>query len=299
MYNEIASNKRRTGILIALFFVLIIGIGYAASLYSGTDPLPTIAIAALFAFGGAMFSYFAGDKVALATAGAEKITATSNQYVYRLVENLCITAGLQKTPDVYIIPDPAINAFATGRDPEHASIAITQGAIDKLENEELEGVIAHELSHIKNYDIRLMTVVIILVGSVVLVADLFRWGGFRGRRSNDSDSGGGNILMIVGIVLIILSPIFAQLIQLAISRRREYLADASGALLTRFPEGLARALEKIRDTNQPMVRRNSATAHLYLDSPFRTAGKKIGGLFATHPPVDERIKILRDMQNHA
>jgi len=244
-----------------------------------------------------LFSYFKGDKVALAIAGAKPIQQSDNPYVYRLVENLCITGGLPQ-PKIYLINDPSINAFATGRDPRHASIAITAGAIEKLENEELEGVISHELSHVKNYDVRLMTVVIICVGVITLIADFFIRGQFifGGRRNNNREAGQlGAILMIVGLVLAILSPIFATLIQLAISRKREYLADASGALLTRYPEGLANALEKINNFNQPLRRANHATAHLYITNPFAGAGKKISGLFATHPPLNDRIKKLRGM----
>jgi len=243
-----------------------------------------------------LFSYFKGDKVALAMAGAKKIAPTDNPYVYRLVENLCLADGLPM-PKIHIINDPNINAFATGRSPKNASIAITSGAVEKLENEELEGVIAHELSHIKNYDIRLMTIVIICVGIITLLADFFLRGQFIfGGRKNDRGGGQlGAILMIAGVVLSILSPIFATLIQLSVSRKREYLADASGALLTRYPQGLANALEKIRLHNQPMRRANHATAHLYIASPFSGAGKKIAGLFATHPPIEERIAKLRQM----
>jgi len=239
--------------------------------------------------------------VALAIAGAKPIQKNDNPYVYRLVENLCITAGLP-LPKIYLINDPNINAFATGRKPENASIALTVGAVEKLENEELEGVIAHELSHVKNYDIRLMTIVIICVGMITLMADFFLRAQFifGGRRSNRGNNQLGVILMIVGLVLAILSPIFATLIQLAVSRKREYLADASGVLLTRYPEGLARALEKIRDKNQPIRRANHATAHLYIANPFKEsdsfkgAGKRVR-LFATHPPIDKRIKKLRTM----
>lgn len=296
MYNQITANKRRTAFLIAVFFVVIVAIGYAYSLYSGTDPVVSMGFAGIVSLIMALFGYYNGDKVALSTSGAREISREANPYLYNMVENLCITAGLKPTPRIYIMQDPSINAFATGRDPAHASIAVTTGALEKLENEELEGVVAHELSHIQNYDIRLMTIVIVLVGAIVLLGDMFRFSRFRGSRDNDRD-GAGNILAILGIVLIILSPIIAELIKLAISRRREYLADASGALLTRYPEGLARALEKIRDTNQPLTHANGATAHLFLDNPFRGAGKKVSNLFSTHPPLDERIKALRDMQD--
>src|SRR3989338_5304968 len=207
-----------------------------------------------------------------------------------MVENLCITAGLP-VPKIHLIEDPNINAFATGRKPELASIAITTGAIDQLANEELEGVIAHELSHVKNYDIRLMMVVIICIGIITLLADFFlRAQHFIGHGRNRENNSLGNALMVVGLILAILSPIFASLIQLAVSRKREYLADASAALLTRYPEGLARALEKIKG-NQP-VKANHAIAHLFIASPFKPVARATG-LFSTHPPIDERIAKLR------
>lgn len=291
MYNQIDANKRRTVILIGVFGVFLIAVGYALSLWSGADPALTVTGAIILSIVMTLFSYFAGDSVALSVAGAKKISHEDNPYVYRMVENLCITSGLKPTPAVYIIHDPAINAFACGRDPAHASIAISTGAIEQLENEELEGVLAHELSHIQNYDVRLMTIVVVLVGAIALIANMAHWGG----RHSDSDNGKNNLFAILGLVFILLSPLIAQLIQLAISRKREYLADASGALLTRYPEGLARALEKIAAHNQPMASANNATAHLYFDSPFRSVGHKISGLFSTHPPIEERIKELRGM----
>ncbi|MCX6781161.1 MAG: M48 family metallopeptidase [Candidatus Magasanikbacteria bacterium] len=298
MYNQITQNKRRTWLLIIIFCAIIIGIGYSISLYNGSDPTASVGIALVFSTMMALFSYYTGDKIALATAGAQAVTKSDDPRLYNMIENLCITAGLKPVPKIFVIQDPSINAFATGRDPTHASIAITTGAIDRLENEELEGVIAHELSHITNYDIRLMTVVIVLVGAIALLGNMFRWGGLSGgrRRSNDNNEA-GNILAIVGIVFIILSPIIAELIKLAVSRRREYLADASGALLTRYPEGLARALEKIRDFNEPLIHANAATAHLYLDNPFRGAGTKISNAFSTHPPLQKRIDTLRGMED--
>ena len=301
MYNQIDSNKRKTIILMMIFIAFIVGLGYLfREIYPeyGYGPL---AIAVVVSMLMSLASFFAGDKVALMSTGAKgPIKKNDNPYVYRMVENLCITAGLSM-PKVYIIPDPAMNAFATGRDPEHASIALTQGIIDKLENEELEGVIAHELSHIKNYDIRLMMIVIVLVGIIALLADWMiriRWLG-GGRRSDSRDSGGGQIttiLMLAGVVLAILSPLIAELIKLAISRKREFLADASGSLLTRYPEGLARALEKITQESRPLRTASSATAHLFIANPF--GAKAAGGfkkLFSTHPPVQERIAALRGM----
>jgi len=296
MYKQIDSNKRKTWLLMVIFFIVIVIIGWIFGQaydfgYGGLIAAVVIAVVMN------LFSYFKGDKVALAISGAKKIQKNENPYVYRMVENLCITAGLP-VPNVYIIDDPNINAFATGRDPQNASVAVTKGAISKLENEELEGVIAHELSHVKNYDIRLMTIVIICVGIITLMADFFLRAQFifGGRRGGKRDGGQiGAILMIAGLVLAILSPIFATMIQLAVSRKREYLADASGVLLTRYPEGLARALEKIGKFNQPMRRANHATAHLYIASPYRGVGKKIAGLMSTHPPIDDRVAKLRKM----
>lgn len=283
----------------AVFVAFIIFLGWVfAYIYPdyGYAPLAAAVVISLFM---SLVSYFSGDKVALWTAGAKgPLAAEDNPYVYRMVENLCLTAGLP-VPKIYIIPEQAMNAFATGRDPKHASIALTQGIIDKLENEELEGVIAHELSHIKNYDIRLMMIVIVLVGIIALIADWMiriRW---RGSRNNDKNSGGGQIgavFMVIGIILAILSPLVAELIKLAVSRKREFLADADGALLTRYPEGLARALEKISDEALPLRTANNATAHLFIANPFGVkATNGFKKLFSTHPPVAERIKELRKM----
>jgi heat shock protein HtpX len=297
MYKQITSNKRKSFLLIAIFVIFVIFLGWIFGQISN-DGYGALILAVIISLIMALVSFYSGDKIALWTAGAKgPLNKNDNPYVYRMVENLCITAGLPM-PKVYVIADPAPNAFATGRDPKHASIAITTGLIERLENEELEGVIAHELSHIKNYDIRLMMVVIVLVGVVALLSDwLLRFRFFGGRR-DDRDSGGqlGAILLLVGIVLAILSPLLAKLIQLAVSRKREFLADADGALLTRYPEGLAKALEKISAYGEPMIRANDATAHLYISNPF--GGKKnkfFHKLFSTHPPAEERIKTLRGM----
>jgi heat shock protein HtpX len=233
----------------------------------------------------------------LAMSGARPADRKRDLDFYTVTENLCIAAGLPK-PKLYVIDDTAMNAFATGRDPEHAVVCATTGILDRLERRELEGVIAHELSHVKNYDTRLMAVVAVLVGTIAFLADMFMrslwWGG---RRSRDDERGLGEIFLIVGIVLAIVSPIVATLIQLAVSRKREYLADASGAYLTRYPEGLARALEKLKSDKEVLEAATNATAHLYITNPFK--GKAFGawfaGLFDTHPPLEERIKILRSM----
>jgi len=297
MYSQIDSNKRKSIALVIIFVAIVMLIGWAFSELTDIG-YAGLAIAAVISLVTASASYFKGDKVALLTAGAKgPIVQADNPYVYRLVENLTIASGLP-LPKIYIIPDPAINAFATGRDPEHASIAITKGAIEKLENEELEGVIAHELSHIKNYDILLMTIVIVLVGLIALLSDWFiRLRFLGGGRKRDSRGGSQieMILLVVGVVLLVLSPIIGKIIQLAISRKREFLADASGSLLTRYPEGLAKALEKIAGENMPMQKANNATAHLYIATPFGRKKHFMSKLFATHPPIEERIASLRQM----
>ncbi|MDO8509901.1 MAG: M48 family metallopeptidase [bacterium] len=295
MYSQIDSNKRKSLFLITVFIALVFAVGYVFDRANGGDGYGGLMLGGTISFFMTMISYFQGDKIALWNTGAKQITHEENKYVWNLVENLCITSGTP-VPKIYIINDPAINAFATGRKPETASIAITTGAIEKLENEELEGVLAHELSHIKNFDIRFMMLVAVLVGCVSIMAQIFLRSGhfFGGGRRRNGDSGNiGAIFAIIGIVLAILSPLIAELIKLAISRRREYLADASGALLTRYPEGLAKALEKIAAENQPMQNASQATAHLFIANPF--GGKKMKNLFSTHPPVEDRIKQLRTM----
>ncbi len=292
MYNQISSNKLKSYLLMLLFFLVIVGIVWAWSLYFGENSsYTTLVFAVILASIMNLVSFYAGDSIALGIAGAKPINKEANPYVFRMVENLSITAGLP-TPKVYIINDPAMNAFATGRDPKHASIALTTGIIEGLENEELEGVIAHELSHVKNYDIRLMMIVIVCVGIIALMADWLTRSLFFRNRDNDN-KGNNTIFMIIGLVLAILSPLFAKLIQLAISRKREYLADASGALLTRYPEGLARALEKISSQKKALKHANKATAHLYIANPF--GNEKMANLFSTHPPVASRITALRSM----
>ena len=298
MYSQIDANRRKTLLLIVIFVVFIIFIGWVIGRIYPEYGYSPLFFAAIISGIMTLVSYFSGDKIALSVAGANgPIEKNDNPYVYRLVENLCVTAGVP-LPKIYIIPDRAMNAFATGRDPNHGSIALTQGIIDGLENEELEGVVSHELSHIKNYDSRLMTIVVVLVGAIAILSNYFlrfRWG----RRGSANDRGGGQIgaiLMIIGIVLIVLSPIIAELIKLAISRKREFLADASGALLTRYPEGLARALEKISANPSPLARANAATAHLYIANPFGAKGVSgFKNLFSTHPAVAERIRELRKM----
>lgn len=295
-YSFIGANKRRSIFLIGMFVVLIAALGWVIG-YLSNNGTSYLVLAVVIAVAMALVGYFSGDQIILSLSGARRIAKQDNPYVYRLVENLCITAGLP-VPAIYVIDDPAPNAFATGRDPKHASIAVTTGIVEMLENEELEGVIAHELSHIGNYDMRLMMLVSVLVGVIVILTDIFLrsmfWRG--GRDSRDDRSGVGQILALVGFVLILLSPLFAQLIQLAVSRRREFLADASGALLTRYPDGLASALQKIGAYSQPMRRASNATAHLYIVNPFgNKALRGITKMFATHPPIAERVAVLKKM----
>jgi len=288
--------------LLGLFLFFVIGLGYLLSFIFDNQLILIIAV--LIAVGQALVSYYYSDSITLAVSGAKEVPRKEPFLdLHRAAENLVITAGLPK-PRIYIINDSAPNAFATGRDPKHASIAVTSGLLEKLNKTELEGVIAHELSHVGNYDIRLMTVIVVLVGVVALLSDFFlRWTWFGGMRRRGDSEGGGQIqliLFIIAIIMAILAPIAATLIQLAISRKREYLADASGALLTRYPDGLASALEKIAKDREPLEVANKATAHLYIASPFKDKDEQDGrgwlaGLFDTHPPVADRIKKLRAM----
>ncbi|OGL63917.1 zinc metalloprotease HtpX [Candidatus Uhrbacteria bacterium RIFCSPHIGHO2_02_FULL_47_44] len=297
VYEQITANKRKTWFLLSLFSVVIISLGWAFGTWSGNQQFG-IFLAVIISVIMTLVGYYKGDSVALATSGARQIEKQDHPELYRLVENLAITAGIP-TPKVYIIEDSAMNAFATGRDPEHASVAVTTGLLHALDRQELEGVLAHELSHIGNYDIRVMTLVVVLVGVILLLSDWMTRSFFfgRGSRDNDNNSSAG-IMLIVGIALAILSPIFAELIKLAVSRQREYLADASGCLLTRYPDGLVRALEKIATQDQPLARANHATAHLFLANPFDPhVTKKFEQLFSTHPPIEERIARLKKAMN--
>ncbi|TSC56443.1 MAG: hypothetical protein G01um101418_350 [Parcubacteria group bacterium Gr01-1014_18] len=273
-----------------IFISFVLAVGYFLGASQGNGYLG-LGFAAILSAVMTLGSYYQGDKMALWSAGAVRIKKEDNPYVWRMVENLSITAGLPM-PAVHIIPSNALNAFATGRDPQHASIAVTIGLINTLENEELEGVLAHELSHVQNYDIRIMTIVLVLVGIVGILSDFFTHRLFWSSRDDRENM--NPFFMIAGIILAILSPIIAMLIQLAISRKREFLADASAALLTRYPDGLASALRKISGSDIPLETANSSTAHLFISNPF---GKKfsISSLFSTHPPIEERIKELEKM----
>jgi heat shock protein HtpX len=281
-----------------LYVVLVAGFATAIGIVVGLPP-QYAALVAVPVLLFALFSYYYSTRVTLAISGARPVTKEDEPELYRTVENLCIGAGLPM-PQVYVIEDGAPNAFATGRDPDHAAVVVTRGLLQKLDHRELEGVIAHELSHIGNYDIRIMTIVVVLVGIIALLADLMlRFTLFgAGARSNNRNRSGGSaaiIIYAIAIVAIILTPIVAQVIRFALSRQREYLADASGALLTRYPEGLARALEKIAADPDPLEEANKATAHLYIVNPLHEHKSFLNNLFATHPPIQERIALLRAM----
>ncbi len=293
LYTQQGKNIRRTWLLMSLFLIIIIGVGWVFSQAYGNPAILYFAI--IFSLIMNFASYWYSDKIALSMAGAKPVEHNEMPELYHVVENLCITAGL-KTPRIYVINDPSPNAFATGRNQDNAVVAVTTGLLERLNKTELEGVISHELSHIGNRDILISTIVVILVGFIAMLSDLFLRMSFFGGRSRDNDSRAGAIMMILGIVTAILAPIAATLIQLAVSRKREFLADTDGALLTRYPEGLASALEKISSYPVSVKRANNSTSHLYIDNPFKGkhATSWIVKLFSTHPPIEERIKALRE-----
>ena len=296
IYSQISSNKLKTWVIISLFIIFITTLTYVYGNASGYG-LSFVGIALIISGLMSFASYYYSDKIILGMSNAKQIKKTDNPEFFRIVENLCIGAGIPM-PKIYVIQDSAPNAFATGRDPKHAVVCATTGILQKLNKVELEGVIAHELSHIRNFDIRLMAIVVVLVGLVALLADFFMrslW--YGGRRNSREGNNAQGVFLLIGIVLAILSPIIATLIQLAVSRKREFLADASGVLLTRYPEGLATALEKISKDKEPLEVANNATSHLYITNPFKgkISGSWFAGLFNTHPPIEERIKILRSM----
>lgn len=290
IYTHQDSNNTKTWALMIFLCLLIIAVGWALSYYYG-NPL-ILYVGVFFSIGLNLFSYWFSDKVALAMARAKEASVSEFPEYHRIVENLAITAGLPK-PRLYIIEDGVPNAFATGRNKNHSAIAVTRGLLGVLDRNELEGVLAHELAHVGNKDILISTVAVVLAGFLSIVSDMFLRSSLLGGNKRE---GGGGPLVIVGIVLIVLSPLAGAMIRLAISRKREYLADASGALLTRYPEGLANALEKISQYKMPMQNATNATAHLYISNPFgQNALKGFHALFMTHPPIEKRIAILRGM----
>ena len=295
IYDAVAANRWRTVALVTVFTGILIALGYVVGeVFAPGGGLAMVPAALGLSGVSATASYFAGDKLVLAQSQARELAPGEEPQLRNIVETLSIGLGIP-LPRIYLIDDTAPNAFATGRDPKHASIAVTRGLVDKLDRTELEGVIAHELSHIGNHDIRVMLLVTVLVGTIALLSDWmlrsFAWGG--GRRGRDR--GGGGIILIIAIALAILTPIIATLIQLAVSRQREYLADASGALLTRFPPGLASALRKIAADKEALEVANKATASLYFANPLKDAPRAMDGLFDTHPPIAERIRRLEAM----
>jgi heat shock protein HtpX len=302
VYEQIASNRRRTWLLIAGAVILLGAVGYALGLIWQSGPAGLV-IALVVAIALSIGSYVYGDRVVLASTRARPVTPDQQPRLHNIVEGLSIAAGIPK-PRVYVVPEIAPNAFATGRDPDHASIAVTDGLLKTMSRVELEGVVGHELAHVVDRDILVGTVVATLAGAVILLSEFFTrtwwWGGIRGRRGSDRGGGGFEaIIFAVGIVLLILAPIFAQIIRFSVSRQREYLADAQGALLTRYPPGLASALRKIGAASGiPMHSANNATAHLWLNQPSRVEGEGMGSLerlFSTHPPIEERIRRLEEM----
>ncbi|MES2134954.1 MAG: M48 family metallopeptidase [Patescibacteria group bacterium] len=292
LYQDQASNIRKTWLLMGVFLIAVIGIGWGVSWYYDSPAILYVAVA--FSIVMNVGSYWFSDRVVLSMTHAKPATREEFFDFYTVTENLAITAGLP-SPKLYVINDPAPNAFATGRNEKHAVVAATTGLLSMLTRAELEGVIGHELSHIKNKDMLLMTVTVVLAGFIAILADMFIRMSFFGGGNRDNDSKAGVIMAIIGIVAVILAPIAAQLIKMAVSRKREFLADASGALLTRYPEGLASALQKISSYGAPMRNANTATAHLFIANPFGAGAMKgVTKLFMTHPPVEERIKALLD-----
>lgn len=287
MYNQISANKRRTVVLLLSFIGLLWGLAYLISEYTGQRGM--LFFIGLFSLSYALFSYFAGAKMALAINHAKQISKKDDPRLWRTVENLAITEGLPM-PRVYIMNDPGLNAFATGRDPNHSAVCATTGLLAALDDQELEGVMAHELGHVKNLDMRVNTIAFALVGIISMIADFFWHMTLWGRGDNNRNQA----LYVLAIVAVILAPIAGMLLQLAISRRREYLADATGALTTRYPEGLASALEKISAHGSATKIQNTATAHMFFANPL--SGKAVASLFSTHPPVETRVKNLREMK---
>ncbi len=294
MYSEIAANKRKTWLLLMGFLGLVAALAFIFGEAYGDYSITIGALVGSSIY--ALISYFGAARMALAMNGAKEIEKRDNPRLWRIVENLAITNGMPM-PKVYIIDDPALNAFATGRDPEHAVVAATSGLLEALDKVELEGVMAHELGHVKNYDIRVSMIAFALVSVVALMADFMLRASFFGRMSDDEDSpSSSGVMMLLAIVAMVLAPLVATIIQLAISRRREYLADATGAMTTRYPEGLASALEKIQTYGSTMRRQNASTAHFFISNPL--SGRSFAALFSTHPPIEDRINKLRNMGTH-
>lgn len=294
MYEDIRSNKIRSGVIISIFILVITLIIYYICMAFDLGIL-SIVIALIVSIASAWASYYNSDKIVLAMSGARPATHAENQKLVNILDALVISSGIGVTPKLYIVEDAQPNAFATGRNPEHSVICVTTGLLDKLDYYELEGVIGHELAHIANYDIRLSAVLTVMVGFVVMLSDIFTRSFFR-RSSRDSDNNGNAILMLIGLIFLILAPIFGKLIQLAFSRRREFLADATSAKYTRNPDGLISALEKISGDPNELSRANKSTAHMYISSPFRDKKIEKSSIWSTHPSLDERVNALKNLK---
>jgi heat shock protein HtpX len=298
LFEEVRWNKIKSWFLFFIFFILVGFLGAVAGLVWGSVYFG-LGLALVFGLIYSLIAYYSGGNMILSMSGARPVTKKEYPYLYNTVEGIAIAAGIP-APKCYVIDDTALNAFATGRDPKNAAITVTTGLLAKLDRQELEGVVAHEMSHIKNFDIRLMMLAAVLVGVVTLISDFllrsFLWGGKRNDSEGRGGGSGGIVLIVVAIALAILAPLIAQLIKLAISRKREFLADSNGALLTRYPPGLASALEKIKKDPDPLVdNANKATAHLFISTPFRKTSSFVANMFSTHPNIDERIKRLKAM----
>jgi heat shock protein HtpX len=298
MFDEVKNNQLKSYFLIFVFIILISFLGVIIGIIYGSVYFGLI-ISLLFGFFYCLIAYFSGDSMILALSGAKEVKKSEYPYLFNTIEGLTIAAGLKTIPKAFVIEDSAMNAFATGRDPEHSSICVTTGLLKVMNRQELEGVIAHEMSHIKNYDIRMMMLAAVLIGIITLLSDFllrsFLWGGKR----ENNNSKGGNItifLIVIGLILAILAPLIGELIRLAISRKREFMADASAAVMTRYPAGLASALKKISKDPDPLVdQANKATAHLFISTPFRDNKSWLSNLFSTHPPIQDRIRLLEEM----
>lgn len=296
MFDEVRGNKVKSILLMSFFIIIISILGALFGIYFGSIYFG-IALAIIISIIYSLIGYYSGDKMILSMSGAKPVTNKEYPYLFHTIEGLAIAANIPK-PQAYVIDDSALNAFATGRDPEHASITVTTGLLKTLNRQELEGVIAHEMSHIKNFDIRFMMLTVILVGIITLLSDFILRSFLYSKRDTRNSKGGAFLLIIllIGFIFAILSPLIGELIKLAISRKREFLADANGALLTRYPPGLANALKKISKDPDPMVdKANKATAHLFISTPFRKQKSIITSLFSTHPPIEERVKRLEEM----
>jgi len=297
IYTHIEQNKRQSYVVIAVFIIVVSLIGYFLDQFYGGGGMIYTGFAFIFSGIAAFISYYNSDKIVLAISSAKEVKREDNEYLHDLVENMSIASGIPK-PKIFMIEDTAMNAFATGRDPEHSVICFTSGIVDKLDKRELEGVIAHEMGHIGNRDILLMSVVSVLVGSITLISDWFTRGRLYKGRGRSKNSAMPPIFFIIGLLLVLLSPIIAQLIKLALGRKREFLADSTAAMITRYPAGLASALEKLSRDREVLEAANGATAHLYITTPLQSKGHKdswLSKLFNTHPPVEERINRLQTM----